>query len=84
MAPACMSSRQCQLFLLTCPARLFFSRSGGECGIAYERRIQMPTPADDKPWYSFDFGPIHFLQYSTEHDFSRGSEQHRYPVRLGK
>ena len=46
--------------------------SGGECGVPYERRLQMPRPAEDKPWYSFDFGPIHFLQYSTEHDFAKG------------
>lgn len=46
--------------------------SGGECGVAYERRLQMPRPAEDKPWYSFDFGPIHFLQYSTEHVFAKG------------
>ena len=25
--------------------------------------------------YSFDHGPIHFLQFSTEHDFAPGSEQ---------
>ena len=47
-----------------------------ECGIAYVRRSRMPTPAEDKHWYSFDFGPIHFLQYSTEHAFHAGSEQH--------
>ena len=46
--------------------------SGGECGVPYERRLQMPRPAEDKPWYSFDFGPIHFLQYSTEHVFAKG------------
>ncbi|CAD7699098.1 unnamed protein product [Ostreobium quekettii] len=34
--------------------------SGGECGVAYARRQQMPRPGDDKMWYSFDFGPIHF------------------------
>lgn len=28
--------------------------------------------------YSFDFGPIHFLQYSTEHDFDPGSPQHDF------
>ena len=39
--------------------------SGGECGVPYYRRTRMPTPAQDQPWYSFDFGPIHFLQYST-------------------
>ena len=46
--------------------------SGGECGVPYERRLQMPRPAEDEPWYSFDFGPIHFLQYSTEHVFAKG------------
>lgn len=45
---------------------------GGECGIAFERRVKMPLPGPDKFWYSFDFGPIHFLQYSTEHDFMPG------------
>ena len=30
------------------------------------------------PRYSFDFGPIHFLQYSTEHDFDPGSPQHNF------
>lgn len=45
--------------------------SGGECGVAYARRLPMPTapgaPAGgpgDQPWYSFEFGPIHFLQAS--------------------
>ncbi|PRW45579.1 Metallo-dependent phosphatase [Chlorella sorokiniana] len=49
--------------------------SGGECGIPYYRRTRMPTAAEDKHWFSFDFGPIHFIQYSTEHLFERGSEQ---------
>ena len=30
--------------------------------------------------YSFDHGPIHFLQFSTEHDFSPGSEQFAFIV----
>ena len=46
--------------------------SGGECGVPYERRLKMPASAEDKPWYSFDFGPIHFLQYSGEHVFAKG------------
>jgi len=41
------------------------SDSGGECGVAYDRRTSMPTEAEDAPWYSFDIGPVHFLQYST-------------------
>jgi hypothetical protein len=68
--------------------------SGGECGVAYDRRFAMPGPAgavwaaasggfgggggavvsprNDTPWYSFDYGPMHVLQYSTEHDFAPG------------
>ena len=26
-------------------------------------------------YYSFDYGPVHFLSYSSEHDFGPGSEQ---------
>jgi hypothetical protein len=33
----------------------------------------MPQAGRDKPWYSFDYGPIHFLQYSTEHHFHPGA-----------
>ncbi|KAF6263717.1 Metallo-dependent phosphatase-like protein [Scenedesmus sp. NREL 46B-D3] len=52
--------------------------SGGECGIPLERRMAMPQAGPDRPWYAFDFGPIHFLQYSTEHPFHPGSEQHAW------
>ena len=31
----------------------------------YHYQTGMPVPSMDQPWYSFDFGPIHFLQYST-------------------
>jgi hypothetical protein len=34
--------------------------------------MAMPQAGPDKPWYSFDYGPIHFLQYSTEHPFHPG------------
>jgi len=77
--------------------------SGGECGVAYTRRVNMPTSTfslsketpspigaapngqniprtgdDDQPWYSFNFGPIHFLQFSTEHAFHPGSPQFKF------
>ncbi|KAK9865860.1 hypothetical protein WJX84_011864, partial [Apatococcus fuscideae] len=52
--------------------------SGGECGVPTERHFSMPGPAEDKPWYSFDYGPIHFTIYSTEHRFHPGSEQHEF------
>lgn len=54
--------------------------AAGECGVPYERRIRMPTPSPDEPWYSFDWGPIHFLQYSTEHAFERRSKQYDFIV----
>lgn len=41
--------------------------SGGECGVPYMRRLGMPQGpgGGEAPWYSFDHGPIHILQYST-------------------
>eukprot|EP00752_Nemacystus_decipiens_P007459 g6665.t1 len=56
--------------------------SEGECGVPTAFRFPMPGAAEeplaDSPWYSFDFGPIHFTVMSTEHDFSRGSEQYEF------
>lgn len=53
------------------------SDSGGECGVVYEKRLKMPNGGKDKPWYSFDFGPVHFTTFSTEHSFERGTEQYQ-------
>lgn len=54
--------------------------SGGECGVAYERRMRMPRPADDKPWYGFDMGPVHVTMMSTEvrplRSVERGTARH--------
>lgn len=55
--------------------------SFGECGVPYERRLTMPTPGTDQMWYSFDYGPVHFLQYSTEHPFGPGTPQHDFILR---
>lgn len=52
--------------------------SGGECGIPYEKRLRMPTPAQDQPWYSVNYGNIHFVFMSTEHDFREGSIQRAF------
>ena len=54
--------------------------SGGECGVPMERRFQMPFPAVGDQWYSFDYGPIHFLQTSTEQPFGAGSPQWQFVV----
>lgn len=58
--------------------------SGGECGIPYERRFPYPSvsfnPAgrSQQHWYSFDYGNVHFVMMSTEHDFLEGSEQYNF------
>ena len=36
-----------------------------------------------KLWYSFDVGPIHNLVFSTELDYSRGSEQFSFILTVG-
>eukprot|EP00640_Fibrocapsa_japonica_P000631 CAMPEP_0113945674 /NCGR_PEP_ID=MMETSP1339-20121228/49363_1 /TAXON_ID=94617 /ORGANISM="Fibrocapsa japonica" /LENGTH=632 /DNA_ID=CAMNT_0000951363 /DNA_START=100 /DNA_END=1998 /DNA_ORIENTATION=+ /assembly_acc=CAM_ASM_000762 len=60
----------------------FTDDSGGECGVPYGAYFPMPEPADDfkkdTPWYSFDYGAIHFTVMSTEHDFRRGSSQFQW------
>ncbi|MEW5311981.1 MAG: hypothetical protein WDW38_003647 [Sanguina aurantia] len=52
--------------------------SGGECGVVYQRRFVMPGTDVKKQWYSFNHGPMHILQYSTEVDFMPGSDQHKF------
>ncbi|KAJ0957147.1 putative phosphodiesterase I [Helianthus annuus] len=52
--------------------------SGGECGVPYENYFPMPTPAKDKPWYSIEQGSVHFVVISTEHDWSKSSEQYQW------
>ena len=52
--------------------------SGGECSVPYEQRLQPPNMAPHKDWYSVDVGPVHFLQFSTEQNFMRGSEQYAF------
>ena len=67
--------------------------SGGECGVATARRFIMPGAtlsglAEDNVeyhsrhenppfWYSFDYGSIHFVMLSTEHDVTPGSHQYQ-------
>ena len=46
--------------------------AGGECALPTARRFWAPTTEETDYWYSYDFGPIHFLMYSTEHEFHKG------------
>eukprot|EP00474_Spongospora_subterranea_P010166 CRZ10624.1 hypothetical protein [Spongospora subterranea] len=52
--------------------------SGGECGLPYRRRFPTPDGSLEKTWYSLESGPVHTLVMSTEHDFSKGSEQYDF------
>ncbi|GMH34491.1 hypothetical protein BSKO_02325 [Bryopsis sp. KO-2023] len=53
--------------------------SRGECGVPYKQRFKMPTPEGKHVyWYSFDFGPVHFLVFDTEDAFSPGSAQYKF------
>lgn len=56
---------------------------GGECGIPFYKRYQMPSEYL-KLWYSFDVGPIHNLVFSTELDYSRGSEQFTFILNVSR
>eukprot|EP01138_Halocafeteria_seosinensis_P006906 gb/GECG01007064.1/.p1 GENE.gb/GECG01007064.1/~~gb/GECG01007064.1/.p1 ORF type:complete len:670 (+),score=40.47 gb/GECG01007064.1/:1-2010(+) len=55
--------------------------SGGECGVPYFKRFHMPGASNDSVrnlYYSFDWGPLHYVIMSTEHDFREGSEQYEW------
>ena len=53
----------------------------------YLARTAMPQPRGGTPgklsrfYSSFDFGPLHIIAISTEHDVSKGSEQGRFLAR---
>ena len=57
--------------------------TGGECGIPFYKRYQMPSDYL-KLWYSFEVGPTHNLVFSTELDYSRGSEQFNFILNVSQ
>ncbi len=56
----------------------FGEDSGGECGVPTAKRFQMPTSTHSNGvfWYSFDYGIVHTVVISSEHDLSPGSAQY--------
>jgi hypothetical protein len=65
--------------------------SGGECGVSYAHRFTTVAFAkrppsntavdgsfNDRPWYSFNQGLVHFTLMSTEHPFGQGSAQYSW------
>ncbi|XVF43200.1 hypothetical protein PTKIN_Ptkin02bG0021500 [Pterospermum kingtungense] len=66
----------------------YASDGGGECGVPYSFRFNMPgnsseptgthAPATRNLYYSFDMGPVHFVYMSTETNFLSGSNQYKF------
>lgn len=52
--------------------------SGGECGVPMYYRFHMPDNGNAVWWYSFDYGSVHFMMMSTEHNFTQGSPQYEW------
>merc|ERR1712193_154135 len=51
---------------------------GGECGVPMYHRYHMPDNGNSVFWYSYDFGLVHMIMMSTEHDYSRESVQYKW------
>lgn len=49
--------------------------SSGECSVPMFHRWHAPATGRGIYWYSFDYGGVHVVQLSSEHDWTPGSEQ---------
>jgi acid phosphatase type 7 len=54
----------------------FGNDSGGECGVPTAKRFTMPATGNGVFWYSYDYGLVHTVVISSEHDLSAWSPQH--------
>ena len=52
--------------------------SGGECAVPMFHRYHMPENGNSMFWYSYDYGMLHMVMFSCEHDFTVGSEQYKW------
>uniref|UniRef100_M4B968 Purple acid phosphatase n=1 Tax=Hyaloperonospora arabidopsidis (strain Emoy2) TaxID=559515 RepID=M4B968_HYAAE len=52
--------------------------SSGECSVPMFYRWDAPANGNSIYWYSFDYGGIHVVQVSSEHDWRRGSKQYKW------
>ncbi|KAL5987316.1 hypothetical protein ACLOJK_038481 [Asimina triloba] len=67
---------------------VFHKDGGGECGVPYSLRFNMPgnsslptgthSPNTRNLYYSFDAGVVHFVYMSTETNFLPGSDQYNF------
>lgn len=56
----------------------FGDDSSGECAVPMVHRWHAPATGRGLFWYSFDYGSVHVVQLSSEHDWTRGSTQHAW------
>lgn len=56
----------------------FGSDSSGECSVPMYHRWHVPSNGHSIYWYSFNYGGIHVIQMSSEHDWTRGSMQYQW------
>jgi hypothetical protein len=54
------------------------SDSSGECSVPMFYRWDAPANGNSIYWYSFDYGGVHVIQISSEHDWRRGSKQYQW------
>lgn len=52
--------------------------SGGDGGLSTYVRYRAPSNGQGSHWYSFDAGNVHFLHFSSEHDYRVGSPQRAF------
>ena len=45
----------------------------GECGVPMYQRFKMPANGNSLFWFSYDYGSVHFIMMSSEHDCSKGT-----------
>lgn len=47
---------------------------------AYQNRYYLPRSpgSNSNLWFSFDYGQIHLVHFSSEHDYHKGSDQYKF------
>jgi hypothetical protein len=47
---------------------------------SYFMRYNLPKqyPGQTNLWFSFDYGQVHMVHFSSEHDYKPGSEQYKF------
>ncbi|GAA0165530.1 phosphatase [Lithospermum erythrorhizon] len=69
-------------------SQIYGKDGGGECGVPYSFRFNMPGDSSESTgshvpntrnlYYSVDMGPVHFVYMSTETNFLPGSKQYEF------